>query len=173
MSGKVDGLTLRTVQGQVIASVRPNPVKREPSAAQELQRERFAFAIAYAKEVLADPCQREVYTVLAKTRKRRVDKLVASDFLTPPEVTRIDLSGFAGADRLIRVLAVDDVQVVGVRVAIRSAAGAVIEEGPATEVHGVWRYTATSAVPAGESVTITASARDRADNVAHLTLAYP
>ncbi len=174
LSGTLDDWTYRTVNGQVVVSGRAEPKPREPSPGQLAQRKKFAYAMAYAHEVLADPCQREVYLELAKRQNRRADKLVTSDYLTPPEVRRIDVSDYHGQPGgLIRVIAVDDVEVVSVAVTIQSADGAVVEQGPATRVHGVWRYVATAAAPAGARLGIVAVAEDRPGNRTRGELAYP
>ena len=162
ISGMVDGFVYRKVRGQVVVSGRPVRDKDAPSAAQTKQRRRFAHANEYAKSVLADPCRRGAYEHLARLLNRRYDRLVASDFLTPPEVEHIELSEYHGqVGDVIRVLAFDDVEVVSVDVALHTAAGALVEKGRAAKEHGVWLYTATAAAPAGETLTITATARDR------------
>src|SRR5581483_8258437 len=92
----------------------------------------------------------------------RADKLVAADFLNPPVVEEIDASEYEGQPGgLIRVIATDDVEVVSVGVAIRTASGVLVEDGSATKLHGVWRYVATGAAPAGAPLVITATAKDR------------
>lgn len=163
LSGKLDGWVYRQVKGKTVVAGAPNPeVPAEPSQAQLAQRKRFTAAQAYMKQVLADPCQREAYEAMARALGRRADKLVAGDFLNPPVVDRIDLSGYHGQPGdLIRVLATDDVEVVSVEVVLKTAAGAVLERGPATKLHGVWRYAATLPAPAGQRITIHATAKDR------------
>jgi len=99
---------------------------------------------------------------------------VTSDYLTPPEVRRIDLSGYRGQPGdFVRVIAVDDVEVVSVGVSIQSANGTVLEQGAARKIHGVWRYTATQAMPVDETMNITATAVDRPGNEASASVAYP
>src|SRR4051794_12233702 len=93
-SGRSGGMVFRTVRGQTFISQRPSPIRGRASAAQKQQRDRFALATAYAKQVLSDPCQRRVYEALATDRNRRADKLLISDFLTPPVVDEIDVSGY-------------------------------------------------------------------------------
>ena len=136
--------------------------KKELTRAQRHARIRFGAAQAYTQQVLADPCQREAYAELAAPLQRRADKIIMSDFLNPPEVRRIDLSGYRGQPGdVIRVLAFDDVEVVSVEVLLTTAGGTVLERGPAVKIHGVFRYTATIALPPGERITITAIAKDR------------
>lgn len=155
-------MVFRRVRGKTIIAQRPDIQPRKSSAAQQAQRERFALAREYAKQVLADPWQRQAYDQQAKRRNRRTDLLVVSDFLTPPVVELIDVSGFhRTAGGTIRILAEDDVEVVSVEVTIQTASGTLLERGFAVPVHGVWCYRNTTGAPAGESLTVTATARDR------------
>lgn len=93
-----------------------NPVsgarRGRPPPAQVAQRERFRLAQEYARNVLAEPCQRRVYAALAERVKRHPAKLLESDFLTPPVVELIELSGYVGrTGGTIRVIATDDIAV--------------------------------------------------------------
>src|SRR5438045_1401817 len=88
-SGRSGGMVFRTGRGQTFISQRPGPKRGRASAAQQQQRDRFALAAAYAKQVLSDPWQRRVYEALATDRGRRADKLLISDFLTPPVVDQL------------------------------------------------------------------------------------
>src|SRR4051812_25051123 len=122
LSGTFDDWVYRQVGDQVFVSPKPDPREHPASETQIGTRTRFREAVAYAKKVLADPCQNEVYAELARLRGRRADKLLTSDYLTPPEIRRIDLSSFHGkAGNRIRVIAFDDIEVVGVSVRIESA----------------------------------------------------
>jgi hypothetical protein len=170
----MDDVVYRNVRGQTFMTRRPERRKDKPSPAQRKQRDRFTAAGEYAREVLADPCQRREYEALALERGRRADKLIASDFLTPPVVNEIDLSGYRGRiGDLIRVRATDDLEVVSVMVTVRTGGGGKLEEGPATKQHGVWRYLTTAARPSGETVTITATAKDRPGNGGDAVVSYP
>ena len=126
--------------------------------------------MGYAKRVLADPLQRELYQQLGAARKQPPNALLISNFLHPPTVDRIELVGYRGQPGdPIKVLATDDIEVVSVTVAIRAAGGAPVETGPATKVHGVWVYTATTRAPEGRSLVIEATATDRPGNKATQT----
>jgi hypothetical protein len=174
VSGLMDDVMYRQLGGQIIMQGAPRQRRDAKTPAQLARRERFAAAIRYAQTVLADPYQREHYTDLAKERGRRADKLLTSDFLTSPEVRRIDLAAYHGRPGdLIRIIAVDDIEVVSVDIALHTAAGALLEQGSARKIHGVWLYTATAAAPAGERVTCTVTARDRPGNETTGTAVYP
>lgn len=163
-------MVFRRGRGHIIISRKPDMPQRAGSAAQDAQRARFAAATAYARGVLADPWQRRLYERLAAAQNRRVDKLVMSDFLTAPTIEEIDVSDYRRQPGgRVRVIATDDIEVVGVEIAIRTAAGVLLEAGPAARMHGGWCYLATA--PTAEPVVITAVARDRPGNQAERTAA--
>src|SRR5205814_4811537 len=121
-------MVFRSVRGKTVIAQRPQIGPREMSPSQQAQRERFAEAGRYARQVLSDPWQRRSYEKLAQERSRRADLLVISDFLTPPRVEEIDVSGYQRQPGgIIRILAFDDIEVVSVEVTIRTAAGVRVE----------------------------------------------
>ena len=121
----------------------------------------FKAAVAYAKAALADPVRRSVYAAIDQARRRGLIATAVADYLKPPVVDAIDLGAYHGAvGDPIMVRASDDVEVTGVTVVIRDESDAVLEQGAAVAQAGAWRYTATAAVAAGQSVTIEATATD-------------
>jgi hypothetical protein len=173
-SGRSGGMVFRQLRGQTFISQRPEPTGGRTSAAQQAQRARFALAGQYARRVLADPWQRRVYEALGRERNRRADKLLASDFLSPPVVEEIGVSDYQRQPGgLIRILAIDDIEVVSVTVTIRTASGTLVEQGAATRTHGVWCYRATIAAPLDTALTITATAKDRPGHDGVLTVEHP
>jgi hypothetical protein len=170
-SGTSGTMVFRRMNGETFISRRPESRKQKSSTAQQAQRDRFRDAMFYARTVLADRWQRRIYDDLAKQLDRRADKLVASDFLTPPVIDEIDATEYSRqVGGVIRVFATDDVEVVLVRIRIRTTGGTLVEEGAAAKVHGLWRYTATAVPPSGEALTITAIAKDRPGNEGSGTL---
>ena len=155
-------MVFRRVRGKTVIARRPYVRSNEGSAAQQAQRGKFALARAYAKRVLADPWQRQAYAKIAKRSNRRVDLLVMSDFLTPPVVEVLDVSGYQRQPGgTIRILAEDDIEVVSVEVTIETISGQSIERGFATSVHGVWCYRATTSAPTDVALIVTVIALDR------------
>lgn len=172
VSGMVDNWVYRRVRDQTVIAKRPSVSGRKPTAAQAVQRDRFRLAAEYAARVLSDPYQQRAYENLAAKQDRRADKLVMSDYLSPPTVESIELTDYhRQRGDVIRVLAEDDVAVVSVHIKIATAAGVTIEEGAAQEVHGVWLYAATAMAPATESLRIIATATDRPGHVGTATVA--
>ncbi len=115
---------------------------RVDSPAQEAQKQDFREASVYAESNQDNP----VYIAKAggKQDKERQPKNVAmADWFQPPQILEIDLRGWRGCPGdVIRVLAVDDVQVAGVKVEITDEAGALLETGPAVlAVTQRWEYT--------------------------------
>lgn len=179
LSGRIDDFVYRQTQYGLVVARRPRgPLlpgdATEPTPAQVTQQRRFADANLYARKVLADPLARRAYERLARERNRRYDRLVASDYLTPPEIEHVELSGYRGQPGdLIRVLAHDDVEVVAVEVQINTAAGALVEQGFATRAHGVWNYAATTAASGNDFLVVTVTAIDRPGNRTTQKVMYP
>lgn len=174
ITGTLDDWVYRRVGDQIVVAGRPGPSTKPETEPQRAGRQRFAAAVAYAKTVLADPYQREAYAELARRHGRRADKLLTSDYLTPPEIRRIGLEDYTGQPGgQIRILAMDDIEVVSVEVAIATTAGAELERGPCVNLHGVWCYTATSLAPAGAALQITVSAQDRPGNTTRSAVVFP
>ena len=92
-----------------------------------------------------------------------------ADWFHAPEVMEIDAEAWSGqAGQVIRIQAVDNVQVTQVNVVITDAENAVVEQGAAVQAEGAWwAYTTTAAV-AGE-VKIVVTARDLPGNIASLS----
>jgi hypothetical protein len=94
-----------------------------------------------------------------------------ADFLKPPVVDAIDVSGYHGAiGDVIAVRAMDDFEVASVTVVLRDAANAIVEQGAATHSGGLWHYPATVALAAGAAITIEAIAKDRPLNEGRLSM---
>lgn len=173
--GRVGNYVFRKSGGRTIISAVPDHEPGPPTPAQEAARQKFREASAYADRVLDDPALRAGYEQLARERKTFPRSVAMGDFLHRPEVKSIELADYTGkAGDKIAVVAEDDVEVVAVRVTIRDAAtSAVLEEGPATLLHEVWLYTATTALAAGQAVTIAAQATDRPGHAGTAEAAYP
>lgn len=165
IKGRFGDIVVRKRNGSSFLSRPPTRPDVPPSAAQVDVQNRFKLASAFANSVAGDPVKLAFYEPLALEKKTSVFAVAMSDYLKRPRVTGIELSDYRGQiGDPVTVLATDDTQVMSVAVVIRSAAGLVLEEGAAASADGVWRYTATTALPAGETVTIEAKAKDRPGN---------
>ncbi len=152
----------------------PSSKKAAASAAQAAQRERFRRAHEYASKVLTDPLARAVYARLGRERGKPSNILLASNYLNPPEIQLVDVDGYhGGVGEPIRVAAYDAIEVVAVRVSIRTGDGQPVESGDATSDHGVWTYRTTAAVPAGTSWQVEIVASNRAEQTDRVVRIHP
>ena len=127
ISGHVGDLVFRRYVDRVILARTPNQEGLHPSAAQLTHRKHFQLAVQYAKGSLA------THQAWAKVLHKPVVSLTVGDYLNPPSVSAVDLSGFAGAagDR-INFHTEDDFRVASAQVTIAQRDGTPIESGSAT-----------------------------------------
>lgn len=161
--GQVGDLVFRRFQGRTILSRKPDLAGVVPSEAQLAHKERFRQAALYGKVVMADAAQKSLYVEAAKERGKPVFSLTVADYLNPPVVTGVDLSGYAGVvGDAITIAAVDDFEVSGVQVQLSDGDGSELEAGSALRGQdGFWVYTATTAVAPGTTVRVVVTAIDR------------
>ena len=81
MSGKMGIYTYRVMYGKQTLMKTPDMSKVKWSEAQKASRERFAEAIAYARQAMADPKIRAQYEKLGKKANRQPFRVAVSDFL--------------------------------------------------------------------------------------------
>lgn len=165
MNGTMDNWVYKRFEGRTIVSQKPE-FRGPPSLGQIRHREAFARAAEYAKAVFADPARKAAYADAARAAGRTtVFALAMGDYLKPPAVRELDLGGYFGrSGDTVRILASDDFEVTTVKVTIRRASGATLEQGLAVRTGPVWIYRVLAAAPAGEAITIEAEAADRAGN---------
>jgi hypothetical protein len=156
MSGKIKGLHFATYADKQVVKGgyerKPTTKWTEPQV--ESQGE-FGKATAYAKGVLADAAKKAKYRGASKAKHRSEWNLAIADARKPPAIIDVDVSGYRGlAGETIFVEAVDDTEVAGVSLAIHTAAGTLIEQGPAglDAKKGNWIYVAQTTVPDTEIV---------------------
>ncbi len=111
---------------------------------------------------MADPVTKALYDAKAEATGTPVFALTIADFFHAPEVDGIDLSAYTGqVGENIAIRAHDDFAMKGVAVAIRTNTGQVLEQGAAVPgTDSPWRYTATTALPVGQNVSIEVTATD-------------
>ncbi len=129
------------------------------------QQNKFGEAVAYAKHAK----ELEIYIQKAKLTNRLPYHVAISDSSNPPEIREVDVSAWdGGTGQVIRVMAVDDVQVTQVKVSIMYDAETVLEEGEAVQDGDAWwSYVTTTAVGSGAHVLVTV--RDLPGNVVKWT----
>jgi len=81
MSGKMGIYTYRVMYGKQTIMKTPDMSNVKWSEAQKSNRERFAEAIAYAKQAMADTKVRAHYEKLGKKANRQPFRVAVSDFL--------------------------------------------------------------------------------------------
>ena len=151
----------RTIVG-VAPSFDPN---RTYTEAQTEQHEKFRDASIYAKGAKGE----EIYVEKAEGTPMNPYNVAMADWFHAPEVTEIDAEAWSGqAGQMIRIQAVDNVQVSQVNVVITDAENAVVEQGAAVRAEGAWWAYTTTATVAGE-VKIVVTARDLPGNIASLS----
>ena len=154
--------------GSFVVAAAPRRGAGPPSDAQKQQRERFRQALLYAKGAQA----REEYQEAAAARGQSARNVAVADFMRPPEIRAIDLSGYDGApEQTIRITAVDDVKVNTVGILIATEDGNLVEKGSAIASANdgtLWTYTTTAAAP-HSAVKIVVDVADLAGHVTEKT----
>ena len=162
VSGRIgDELVLKHARsGKTILCRKPTfSEHRVFSAAQQEHQERFREASAYAR---AAAKREPIYAEKAKKTRQPEYNVALADFLHPPEILGIDLSGYTGkAGESIRIQARDDVKVNRVSVVIADADKQIVEHGLASsDASGRWwTYTTTVHCPTA-SATVVAHVED-------------
>lgn len=127
---------------------------------------KFKESIIYGKAVMADPALKALYAAAVKGDQTAYN-LAVRDAFKAPEITKISTDLYTGlVGAVITVRAVDDFKVTGVRVAIYSAAGDLVEQGDTVlQANGLdWVYTATVANGAVAGSKVKAVAKDLPGN---------
>ncbi len=153
--------------GRTILAVPPTfDADRTFSEAQQEQHEKFREASTYAK----DAKTQAVYVEKAEGTPMNAYNVAMADWFHAPEVQEIDVNNWNGqANEVIRVRAVDDVEVTQVTLLITDSNGTVLEQGNAVNTGGGWwSYTTQNATPGASH--IVASARDLPGHVTKLDL---
>ena len=156
MSGKLGDMVHRRLWGQQITSRLPDLSDRELSEKQLAQVGRFTTGSVKWKGLPAEVKAR--YKARAKELEMPPCALYQKTNARPPSVEEIDLSQYTGqAGQIIRVGAVDLVDVAGVEVIIRQAGGDPLESGPAARPadgnpYWIYQTTAAASSPAGLTV---------------------
>lgn len=120
----------------------PNRGGHVSKGAQKAGQDRFRLAQQYAKEVNLDPQRRAYYTPFRKGGKTEYN-LALADFLKPPVILNVDVSGYRGkAGNELLVTAMDNIGITRLLVRIENQQGLLREEGDAIKTNGLdeWTY---------------------------------
>ena len=113
-----------------------------------------------------------MHILAAESRGFSASNVAVADFLHPPEIQKIDLSGYKGAiDETIAITAVDDVKVKTVGVMIVNDDGTLVQKGTAgvaAENSNQWLYK-TKCAAGSSSLKIVVDVEDLAGRVAEAT----
>ena len=155
-------VVVKSRKGKSFITMPVAKVKKAPTEGQITVRQNFIKAARYAKKALLNPDMLAAYT--ARARQGLPPYIVAmTDFLKPPFVDQVDVSGYAGnpGDKII-VTAGDDFEISSVMVQIFGADDVMIEQGACTldPISGNYDFTATVELPDLTDVTIVAKATD-------------
>jgi len=151
----------------------PEIDKKKPKTERQKKfRQKGVSARAYAKAAMADLELKKFYNSRA-TKLISAFNVAYQDFQKKPYVDEIQVKDYTGvAGSLVMVGAYDDIgKITGVTVQITSAAGVLIEEGPAIIndfLGGLWVYTSTQNNPVLAGTKIKATCKDLPKNEAFL-----
>lgn len=164
LRGKVGDLVFKHYGDKLVVTLAPKPAgRRTVSRAERGRRSRFSAAVRYASTVLADPAQREAYAPLARSRRRTIQSVAISDYLTLPRIETVDTGAYAGrAGDPVEIDTGASPKVTAVQVQLRDRTGQVLEGGPAVKRRGTWRYLARRAHALGGGLVVAVVATDRA-----------
>jgi hypothetical protein len=167
--GAMGDMLFRQRNGKVFASIKSKGSSYEASPAQAAHRARFRKAVRYGRSVLADDDVREIYEAVSERTGTPVFALTIADFMKPPSISEWDASAYKGQiGDLIEIVTIDNVGVLSLHVNITDEQGTSLDSGYAVDTsgNGDWVYTAKTAIPAGETITFNAVAKDRPGNTA-------
>jgi len=156
--------------GKTIVSRAPRDRTGDYTDNQKEHQRKFQKATLYAKAVINDPTQNQMYSAAADASKGISTYNVAlADLMKAPDIETIDLSGYTGKiGDSIKIIVLDDFAVKAVSVKIENEDGSLVEEGFAVDSGFGWLYTATEENTdlTGDKITIRAT--DNPDNMTEM-----
>ncbi|KYP12950.1 hypothetical protein [Flavihumibacter sp. CACIAM 22H1] len=140
-------------------------------SAQQANRQRFAKAVVYAKNSLANPAVVAAYAAIIQG-PRQVYLAALKDALRAPLLVNLQTNAYTGAvGDLIRVQAMDDFKVVQVEFKLFATDGSLLECGQAIRSNNGldWIYTTLVCNPQPKGSTVLVRAMDLPRNHCELT----
>ena len=168
LSGKLGKmLVFRQRGGKTIVAATPRKTDKAPSEAQEIRREKFRQAVAYAQSVLENPSLKTLYAAKLHTHQS-VYHAALSDYLHAPQILEINTQAYSGnkGDQ-VYINAIDEGRVTAVTVAFYRPDGSLAAEGAAApgEQETAWIYTARENVEGWEKLRLVVRATDIPGNI--------
>jgi hypothetical protein len=129
-SGKFgNDLVLRCVKGVSLMTKPPDRSKTIPTPAQEMQKDVFRAASAYAVDKLNDPLLKEAYLKAANGTCSAYN-MAMSDYFHPPRIKSVFTANYKGnAGETINVEALDNFMVVRVTLQLEDVNDIILESG--------------------------------------------
>ena len=170
-----DIVFVHCADGRILARRRPPP-RTEFTAGELRSQGGLRLGVAYVRKLKANPDAYAAYKSLARELRKRACDLAISDFLSPPDITDVDLAQYSGrAGEKLFIQAIDRTEVISVTVTITDGNEILLEQG--TAVLGLppatWIYTVQRDVAPGQVALIHATASDRAGNMTTKSLFHP
>ncbi len=154
-------IIFKTRGNKTFVSKYPAKKRGKPSATQQRNSQKFAEAVQYARQAIADPVLKQAYTEKLKDNQSAFNRAMV-DFFRSPVILSADHNGYNGQPgSIIDIRAYDDFQLAGVRVDIFNAAGILLEQGNAVAGKDALSYRYITTILheqiAGNRITITAT----------------
>lgn len=162
-----DMLTLTKKRSGAIILGKKRGTSAVPASEAQLNiQRRFKRSIQYAKAAILDPIVKAAYEAFAGPDQSAYN-MALRDAFKPPVVESVTTEAYKGVvGDTILIRALDDFKVAAVKISIRTAAGAIVEQGNAVLQPNAldWLYTATAENAALAGTVITATAVDTPGN---------
>ncbi len=155
-----DQLVIRIGKGgQTIISTKPKfSDNRQFTEAQQAHKQRFGEAVGYAKDAAT---KEPLYAEKAEGTSMNAFNVATADFMHPPEIRDVDISGYSGKPgETIRAQVQDDMKMDKVSIVIATEAGQLVEQGAASPDGALWWKYTTTANANGANVKVVVHAWD-------------
>lgn len=160
-------LVLKQYGKTTVISTYPDMSRVVKTEKQKKENSRFREAVAYAKSQMADPVAKAEYHKRAVGLQRAFNVAI-TDFYTPPEISKVDISDWKGRKGdVIGIHATDDFRVEKVTVEIKDSSRRLLESADAQKITAVkWECRLQQEYTGTGTIFIKVSAWDRPGNIA-------
>ena len=174
ISGEIDGLVFRRFRGKT-QLIKKATFTKPWSEGTLATRKTFKAASEFGEIVKNDPKLLAAYKARGRRRHLNYRQMALRDAFHAPVISAVELGDYASAaGGVLKIIAYDDFEVIGVTVKLRSATGVLLAEGDATLRRASWHYEVPPAAsPERVPATAEVAARDRPGNVTTQVVALP